>query len=41
MTHFWNQLDLNRIPEQEMSEFSSGHPEVAPFWAALLKKYGM
>lgn len=41
MTRYWNRVDLNRIPEQEMIEFASRFPAVGPAWQELKRKYGM
>ena len=41
MTQYWNRVDLNRIPEQEMNEFASRVPAVRPPWQQLKRKYGM
>ncbi|TBU38147.1 hypothetical protein BD309DRAFT_874994 [Dichomitus squalens] len=41
MSRYWNRVDLNRIPEQEMNEFASRFPAVAPSWHELKRKYGM
>ncbi|KAI0747150.1 hypothetical protein C8Q80DRAFT_1220308 [Daedaleopsis nitida] len=41
MSHYWNRVDLNRIPEQEMNDFASRFPAVAPSWEDLKRKYGM
>ncbi|KAI0777340.1 hypothetical protein BD413DRAFT_467972 [Trametes elegans] len=41
MTRYWNKVDLNRIPEQEMNDFAARFPTVAPSWLELKRKYGM
>ena len=41
MTRYWNRVDLNRSPEQEMIEFASRFPAVGPAWQELKRKYGM
>ncbi|KAI0634726.1 hypothetical protein C8Q77DRAFT_1055067 [Trametes polyzona] len=41
MTRYWNRVDLNRIPEQEMNDFAARFPAVAPSWLELKRKYGM
>ncbi|KAI0674640.1 hypothetical protein C8Q78DRAFT_608367 [Trametes maxima] len=41
MTRYWSRVDLNRIPEQEMNDFASRVPAVAPSWQELKRKYGM
>ncbi len=41
MSRYWNRVDLNRIPEQEMCDFAARFPAVAPSWQELRRKYGM
>ncbi|KAI0336620.1 hypothetical protein GY45DRAFT_1238024 [Cubamyces sp. BRFM 1775] len=41
MTRYWNRVDLNRIPEQEMNDFAKRYPAVSPSWKELRRKYGM
>ena len=41
MSRYWNRVDLNRIPEQEMNDFASRFPAVAQAWQELKRKYGM
>ncbi|PCH44788.1 hypothetical protein WOLCODRAFT_27048 [Wolfiporia cocos MD-104 SS10] len=41
LTRYWNRVDINRIPEQEMNEFVRQHRAAAPAWAQLQRKYGM
>ncbi|CDO71151.1 hypothetical protein BN946_scf184845.g21 [Trametes cinnabarina] len=41
MTRYWNRVDLNRIPEQEMNDFAARYPAAAPSWKELKRKYGM
>ncbi|KAI0824896.1 hypothetical protein BC628DRAFT_1321547 [Trametes gibbosa] len=41
MTRYWNRVDLNRIPEQEMNDFVSRFPSAASSWQDLKRKYGM
>ncbi|THU82133.1 hypothetical protein K435DRAFT_766782 [Dendrothele bispora CBS 962.96] len=40
MSKYWNKVDINRIPEQDMSFFVSRAPSIAPAWIALQRKYG-
>ncbi|CAK5272144.1 unnamed protein product [Mycena citricolor] len=40
-SRYWNRIDVNRIPEQDMSFFVAKNPAVGPAWAALRRKYGM
>ncbi|RDX46182.1 hypothetical protein OH76DRAFT_1407301 [Lentinus brumalis] len=41
MSRYWNRVDLNRIPEQEMCDFAARFPAVAPSWQELRREYGM
>jgi hypothetical protein len=41
LSHYWNRVDINRIPEQDMSQFIARSPTLAPAWAALKRKYRM
>ena len=41
MSRYWNRVDLNRIPEQEMNDFATRFPVVAASWLELKRKYGM
>ena len=41
MSRYWNRVDLNRIPEQEMNDFASRFPAVAQAWQELKRKCGM
>ena len=41
LSRYWNRVDINRIPEQDMHEFVVGHKAVAPAWAELRRKYGL
>ena len=41
MSQYWNRVDLNRIPEQEMNDLARRFPAVAPSWHKLRQKYGM
>ncbi|KAI0703216.1 hypothetical protein C8Q76DRAFT_223108 [Earliella scabrosa] len=41
MSRYWNRVDINRIPEQEMNDFASRFPAVAPSWQDLKRKYGV
>lgn len=38
---YWNRIDINRIPEQDMNLFVARNVTAAPSWAALRRKYGM
>ncbi|KAI0088904.1 hypothetical protein BDY19DRAFT_1057064 [Irpex rosettiformis] len=39
LSHYWNQVDINRIPEQEMPDFIARYPSAGPAWAELKRKY--
>ncbi|OCH91260.1 hypothetical protein OBBRIDRAFT_834324 [Obba rivulosa] len=41
ITRYWNQVDINRIPEHEMNEFVKSNNAAAPGWASLKRRYGM
>jgi hypothetical protein len=41
LSNYWNRLDINRIPEQDMAQFITRNAAVAPAWTALRRKYGM
>ncbi|KAF8237384.1 hypothetical protein L208DRAFT_1356323 [Tricholoma matsutake] len=41
LSHYWNRVDINRIPEQDMGLFIARNTAVAPAWTAVKRKYGM
>ncbi|KAJ7249459.1 hypothetical protein C8J57DRAFT_1346482 [Mycena rebaudengoi] len=41
LSRYWNRVDLNRIPEQDMNYFVSRNTSVGPAWAAVKRKYGL
>lgn len=41
LSRFWNRVDINRIPEQDMNHFATRNNTAAPAWSALRRKYGM
>ncbi|GLB39094.1 hypothetical protein LshimejAT787_0602560 [Lyophyllum shimeji] len=41
LSRYWNRVDINRIPEQDMGVFVSRNPMAAPAWMAIKRKYGM
>ncbi|KAG5716148.1 hypothetical protein E4T56_gene10670 [Termitomyces sp. T112] len=41
LSRYWNRVDINRIPEQDMGVFVAGNSAVAPAWTAIRRKYGM
>lgn len=41
LSHYWNRVDINRIPEQDMGQFIARNAVVAPAWTAVKRKYGM
>ncbi|KAF9456011.1 hypothetical protein BDZ94DRAFT_160788 [Collybia nuda] len=41
LSRYWNRVDINRIPEQDMNHFVSRHTAAAPAWSAIKRKYRM
>ncbi|KAG0707881.1 hypothetical protein DFH29DRAFT_979538 [Suillus ampliporus] len=41
LCRYWNRLDINRVPEQDMNHFVTCHRPAALSWAALKRKYGL
>lgn len=41
LSRYWDRVDINRIPDQDMSEFVRQYPTAAPAWRELRRKYGM
>ncbi|KAG2340917.1 hypothetical protein BDR05DRAFT_888876 [Suillus weaverae] len=41
LCRYWNRLDINRVPEQDMNHFVTVHRTAALSWAALKRKYGL
>ncbi|KAI0694510.1 hypothetical protein BC835DRAFT_1003527 [Cytidiella melzeri] len=41
LSHYWNQIDINRIPEQDMPDFVARYPAAGPAWTELKRKYRM
>lgn len=41
INRYWNRVDINRIPEQDMVEFVRQHPTAASGWGELRRKYRM
>lgn len=41
LCRYWNRLDINRVPEQDMNQFVTFHRTAALSWAALKRKYRM
>ncbi|KAL6301438.1 hypothetical protein BKA93DRAFT_818981 [Sparassis latifolia] len=41
ISRYWDKVDINRIPEQEMNTFVRQYHTAALGWAALKQKYGM
>ncbi|KAG6854416.1 hypothetical protein C0991_006959 [Blastosporella zonata] len=41
LSRYWNRVDINRIPEQDMGIFVSRNSAVSPAWTAVRRKYGM
>ncbi|KAJ3481421.1 hypothetical protein NLI96_g7667 [Meripilus lineatus] len=40
-SRYWNRVDINRIPEQDMRDLVKSYPAIAPAWRELKMKYGM
>jgi hypothetical protein len=40
LSRYWNGVDINRIPEQDMNHFVSRYSAAGPAWAAIKNKYG-
>lgn len=38
---YWNRVDANRIPENDMNQFVVRFPAAAPGWTAVKDKYDM
>jgi len=41
LSRHWNRVDINRIPEQDMTHFVARYSAAAPAWTALKTKYDM
>ena len=41
LSRYWDRVDINRIPEQDMKHFVARNTTVASAWVALKRKYGM
>jgi hypothetical protein len=41
LTRYWNRVDINRIPEQDMNLFAARYAGAAAAWVQVKKKYGM
>ncbi|KAI0062702.1 hypothetical protein BV25DRAFT_1915841 [Artomyces pyxidatus] len=41
MTRYWNSIDINRVPEQDMDRFVESVEAAASGWTAVKRKYGM
>jgi len=41
LSHYWNRVDINRIPEQDMGHFVARNAAIAPAWTAVKRKYYM
>lgn len=39
LTRYWDRVDINRIPEQDMRELVARYPAAKPPWKELVKKY--
>lgn len=40
LTHYWQSVNINRIPEDEMERFVVQYPAVAPAWTAIKERFG-
>ena len=40
LTQYWQTVDINRIPEQDMERFVLQNPAALPAWTALKNRYG-
>lgn len=41
LSRYWNRVDINRIPDQDMNQFVTRYAAAAPAWVELKRKYGM
>ncbi|KAH6905358.1 hypothetical protein BKA70DRAFT_1474328 [Coprinopsis sp. MPI-PUGE-AT-0042] len=41
LARYWDRVDMNRIPEQDMNSFATKNSTAAPAWISLRRKYGM
>ncbi|KAJ3741439.1 hypothetical protein DFH05DRAFT_1506076 [Lentinula detonsa] len=41
LSRYWNRVDINRIPEQDMNFFTTRNTSSQPWWLALKRKYGI
>lgn len=41
VTRYWNEVDINRVPEQDMDDFVRRYPAAGPAWGQIKRKYGM
>jgi hypothetical protein len=41
LTRYWNRVDFNRMPEQDMNIFAARYTGAAAAWVEVKKKYGM
>ncbi|KAF9788139.1 hypothetical protein BJ322DRAFT_1106156 [Thelephora terrestris] len=41
LNRYWDKIDINRIPEQDMNDFAAAIPDASRAWASLQKKYGI
>ena len=41
LNRYWNTLDINRIPENDMERFVELVPVADPAWTALKRRYSM
>ncbi|KAF8735294.1 hypothetical protein AX14_002331 [Amanita brunnescens Koide BX004] len=41
LSRYWNRVDINRIPENDMNQFVANNSTAASSWKAVKRKYGM
>ncbi|KAF9078430.1 hypothetical protein BDP27DRAFT_1206655 [Rhodocollybia butyracea] len=39
LSRYWNRIDINRIPEQDMNHFVARNNASQPWWSAIKRKY--
>ncbi|OCB85028.1 hypothetical protein A7U60_g7985 [Sanghuangporus baumii] len=39
LAHYWQSVDINRIPDQDMERFIAEHPNAAPAWTAIKNRF--
>ncbi|KAG8785632.1 hypothetical protein FRC15_001005 [Serendipita sp. 397] len=41
LTGYWESIDINRIPEQDMDVYVKQNPEAKSAWKAIKRRYGV